>query len=177
MLKATIFFLGLTIAMPVMAANMSAADKLLAIEEIHQLKARYFRCVDTKDWACYQAVFAPDIAFKEESGNIRRGPEGKMQMIKESGLYDQMVSVHHGFNPEIEILTPTTAKGIWAMEYIVSYPAGRVPKSNTEVLKPGQSVHEYGYYYETYSKINGHWLIQSQEMKKIRSELSGIAFK
>src|SRR5262245_31039194 len=114
MLKATIFLFGITIAAPALAASMPAADKLLAIEEIHQLKARYFRCVDTKDWACYQAVFAPDIAFKEESGNIRRGPEGKMQMIKESGLYDQMVSVHHGYNPEIEILSPTTAKGIWA---------------------------------------------------------------
>jgi hypothetical protein len=38
-------------------------EKLLAIEEIKNLKARYFRCVDTKDWPGFQAVFAPNARF------------------------------------------------------------------------------------------------------------------
>src|SRR6266478_1084697 len=44
--------------------GMSAIDKVVAIEEIHQLKARYFRCVDTKDWDCWRAVFAPDFTIR-----------------------------------------------------------------------------------------------------------------
>src|SRR5262245_12526658 len=154
-------------------AGMSAADKLLAIEEIKQLKARYFRYVDTKDWEGYKSVFAPDITFTwGERNEVRHGPEGKLQLIRDTGLYDRMRSVHHGFMPEIEILSPTTAKGIWAMEDLVWYPAGLEPKSKTELLKPGESMHGYGHYYETYTKINGHWLIQSQDLKRLRVDKS-----
>ena len=39
---------------------MTDAERSLAIEEIKQVKARYFRCMDTKDWAGFEAGFAPD---------------------------------------------------------------------------------------------------------------------
>lgn len=39
---------------------MNTIDQLVAIEEIKALKARYFRCVDTKDWDGFGAVFATD---------------------------------------------------------------------------------------------------------------------
>lgn len=42
---------------------MTEVEKLLALEDIKTLKARYFRCVDTKDWNGFAAVFAPDAAF------------------------------------------------------------------------------------------------------------------
>lgn len=165
-------------SIPAMAADMSATEKLVAIEEIHQLKARYFRYVDTKDWQGYQSLFTPDISFKwGESDVVRHGPEGKMQLIRETGLFDRMKSVHHGFTPEIEILSPTTAKGVWAMEDLLYYPAGLEPRTKTELLKPGESMHGFGHYYETYTKINGHWLIHSQELKRIRVDKSETTFK
>ena len=174
--SALAFVLGMAAAsllysasIPARAADMSATDKLLAIEEIKQLKARYFRYVDTKDWEGYKSVFTPDISFKwEETGETRRGPEGKLQLVRDTGLYDRMKSVHHGFTPEIEILSPTTAKGIWAMEDILTYPAGLEPKSKTEYLKPGESMHGYGHYYETYRKVDDKWLIASQDLKRLR---------
>ena len=42
---------------------MDAAEELLAIEQIKQLKARYFRCMDTKDWDGLRAVFAPNAVL------------------------------------------------------------------------------------------------------------------
>ena len=39
---------------------MDTVERLEAIEEIKQLKARYFRCMDTKDWHGFTTVFAPD---------------------------------------------------------------------------------------------------------------------
>ena len=42
---------------------MDAAEQLLAIEDIKQLKARYFRCMDTKDWDGFAAVFAPNAVL------------------------------------------------------------------------------------------------------------------
>ena len=42
---------------------MTEIEKLLALEEIKLLKARYFRCVDTKDWEGFKAVFAHNAHF------------------------------------------------------------------------------------------------------------------
>src|ERR1700743_3740067 len=39
---------------------MTENEQILALEEIKKLKARYFRCLDTKDWAGYLDVFTPD---------------------------------------------------------------------------------------------------------------------
>jgi SnoaL-like domain len=44
-------------------SDMTVSEQLLAIEAIKQLKARYFRCLDTKDWAGFLAVFAPDAVI------------------------------------------------------------------------------------------------------------------
>ena len=155
------------------AADMSSADKLLAIEEIHQLKARYFRCVDTKDWPCFLDVFAPDVSFKMPGGE-RHGRDGMMQLMHDSGFYDRLRSTHHGFMPEIEILSPTTARGTWAMEDLIYYPAGLEPKSDAEALKPGQMLHGYGYYHETYVKLKGRWYIQTEELTRTRVDKSEV---
>ena len=45
-----------------------AVDVLWAIEEIKRLKARYFRCMDTKDWVGFEALFAVDAVFDMRSG-------------------------------------------------------------------------------------------------------------
>src|ERR1019366_1253533 len=38
-------------------------EALIAIEEIKQLKARYFRYVDTKEWELLRTVFTHDCTF------------------------------------------------------------------------------------------------------------------
>jgi len=61
---------------------MNDIEKLLAIEEIKNLKARYFRCVDTKDWHGFKAVFAPDgrLDFADDvAGCVLIGPELPMR--------------------------------------------------------------------------------------------------
>src|SRR6185312_2545365 len=49
---------------------MDLAERLAAIEEIKALKARYFRCMDEKDWPGLQAVFTPDVVcdFRDSTG-------------------------------------------------------------------------------------------------------------
>ena len=39
---------------------MTENERILALEEIKKLKARYFRTLDTKDWAGYLGVFTQD---------------------------------------------------------------------------------------------------------------------
>ena len=50
-----------------------------------------------------------------------------------------VVTVHHGHMPEIELTSPTTATGIWAMEDMLRWP-------------DGAELHGYGHYHETYEK-------------------------
>src|SRR5207237_171806 len=49
---------------------MTEIEILTATMAIHALKARYFRTMDSKDWAGLEAVFAPDLVadFRESSG-------------------------------------------------------------------------------------------------------------
>jgi hypothetical protein len=43
---------------------MTDVERLLAIEEIKQLKSKYFYCLDHKDWATWKAeVFASDASL------------------------------------------------------------------------------------------------------------------
>jgi hypothetical protein len=44
-----------------MPPDLSTAEQLAEIEAIKQLKARYFRLMDTKDWEGFAKVFASDV--------------------------------------------------------------------------------------------------------------------
>ncbi len=148
--------------------TMSALDKLVAIEEIHQLKARYFRCVDIKDWECWRTqLFAPDFVFDTHSKyGVVRGPEEMVELMRFNGLYDRIKTVHTGYMPEIEILSPTTARGIWAADFIHYYPLGQpYQTTGNEVAAPGRENHTYTFYAETYVKLNGKWFIRAMEIQ------------
>ncbi|MBI0293347.1 nuclear transport factor 2 family protein [Streptomyces sp. PRKS01-29] len=48
-------------------------------------------------------------------------------------------SVHHGHMPEIEITGPDTASGIWAMEDLLTFPAGKdAPGGTTDTANTGR---------------------------------------
>jgi hypothetical protein len=137
-------------------------EKLWAIEEIKNLKARYFRCVDTKDWPGFQAVFAPDgrLDFADDvAGRVLIGPEIADEV---SRLLAGCDSIHHGHCPEIEITSDTTATGIWAMEDLLRWGD---ESSN-------QTAHGYGHYFETYEKARGRWYITETKLRRLRVDVT-----
>ncbi len=95
---------------------MDLAERLLAIEEIKQLKARYFRAVDTKDAALLAEIFCHDAEFNMGGGaNLKPTPE-QVKIVTGAdaichalltGLDGSKVSVHQGFGHEVEIVSPT----------------------------------------------------------------------
>jgi hypothetical protein len=104
---------------------MELVEKLLAIEEIKQLKARYFRSVDTKDRAGLSRIFSEDAVFDMGGGSkVNPGPGETRVVTGGAAIVDilltsldkRMVSVHQGFCHEIEILSPDEARGIIGME-------------------------------------------------------------
>lgn len=140
---------------------MDDIETILATLAIERLKARYFRCMDTKDWAGFEAVFAPDAVMdmQEEAGDLIRGaPEIAAYVRAQVGHVE---TVHHGHMPEIEITSPTTATGIWAMEDLLRWPPGG----------PIDSLHGWGHYHETYERIDGDWRIASLCLTRLRRDL------
>src|SRR5687768_3910816 len=94
------------------------------IEAIKQLKARYFRTMDTKQWDEMRRVFTDDVTVdsSESGGSVVTGADEFMTFLRET-LAD-VVTVHHGHMPEIDVTSPTTATGIWALQDLLVWPNG-----------------------------------------------------
>jgi uncharacterized protein (TIGR02246 family) len=129
------------------------------LEAIRQLKARYFRCMDTKDWDGMRQVFAPDVHvdMEAEGGGVHDDVESFFTML--IAAIGEVTTVHHGHMPEIEITSPTTATGIWAMEDMLRWP-------------DGTEMHGYGHYHETYVKLDGDWRIKSLRLARLRVDFA-----
>jgi hypothetical protein len=129
------------------------------IEAIKQLKARYFRTMDTKDWDGMRRVFADDVTMDTTAsgGGVVIGADAFMRFLREA--IGDVVTVHHGHMPEIELTSATTATGVWAMEDMLRWPDGR-------------ELHGYGHYHESYEKIAGEWRIKSSKLTRLRMDFT-----
>lgn len=141
---------------------MDDAAVLCAIEDIKALKARYFRHVDFKQWDEYAGLFAPDLIVYAPDGSesSRGGPEFAANV---RAFLDPAVTIHHGYTPEIEILSPTEARGLWAMHDILTWEEGAPGKGFKRMLG-------WGHYHETYRKVDGGWRIASLKLTRLRVE-------
>lgn len=137
------------------------ASKLVEIEAIKQLKARYFYCMDNQDWEGLRSqVFMPDcqLLFSQMRPEPFIGCDDFLEIL--IPFLDGVTTIHHGHMPIIELTSPLTATGIWAMEDILFLPAGKVEGIQGRV-------HGYGHYHETYSKSAEGWRIQTTELKRL----------
>jgi hypothetical protein len=133
----------------------STADDIQAIE---QLKARYFRMMDTKDWAGMRNVFTGGVVVDTtgSGGSVIAGADEFVAYLRE--LLDDVVTVHHGHTPEIELTSATTATGVWAIEDMLRWP-------------DGSELHGYGHYHETYEKVGDGWRIASSTLTRLHTDV------
>lgn len=145
---------------------MDALATLIAKTEIAELKARYCRAVDTKDWKAYRGVFADkgtfDITTDMPEGGLFTDPD--LFVENASRGLTGVISVHHVHNPEIEMLSDTSAKAIWAMEDMLQWTA--------DSGAPGQKLHGMGHYTETYEKQAKGWVITSLILSRLRLDFT-----
>ena len=129
--------------------------RLVDIESIKQLKARYFRTLDTKAWDEFRLVFTPDITI-DVDGNHFEGRDGFVEQL--SAILTGVSTVHHGHMPEITITGPDEATGIWAMMDYLTFPG----------TGPAHGFRGYGHYHETYRRLDGEWLIARLRLDRLR---------
>lgn len=152
-----------------MTETMTDIERLVAIEEIKKLVARRIRLMDTKNWDEYPATHTPDAtldSFGNLPGNLQpssvqgRGVAAGRAAVTAAvrKVVDPLVTAHYAHMPEIEVTSPTTARGVWAMEDRLWWQNG----GKVEAL------HGYGHYHETYERIDGAWMIKSRKLTRLR---------
>src|SRR5450432_2804262 len=84
--------------------HMDKLERLVAIEDIKNLKARYLRCADSKQWDEFETLFTPDAEFiGHDVGDFRVKGTRQFREYSEKFLADCQ-SVHHVLAPEITFL-------------------------------------------------------------------------
>lgn len=157
--------------------GMTAVDRLLAIEDIRQIPYRYVRCINQRDWDCWTSLFAADSDYWNSKLGVVKGPSGMYQHLVATGMTSDRV--HSEFvilgGPEIELLSPTTARGIFQEEYTFSSVGSDPNAPPGEVVSGGQETRFFGIYYQTYGKIEGKWKIKSNIHIDLRSDKGPIS--
>src|SRR5688572_24601367 len=90
-------------------------NQLDEIEAIKQLKYRYFRLVDTANWADLAQCFVESATVCYVGGTYRVERSGRAAILEylASAIHAQCISVHQGGHPEIRLTSPSTATGTW----------------------------------------------------------------
>jgi hypothetical protein len=145
------------------AVELAPALQLLTIEAIKQLKARYFMCLDLKDWSGLREVFTDDATFDVRGArkvSQPGSPQADPLILGADAFVDYarerltpIVSAHYGHMPVIDIISEQEASGVWAMEDWLYGTTGML--------------HGQGHYHETYKKIDGRWLIHTLRITRL----------
>ncbi|NEW46290.1 nuclear transport factor 2 family protein [Nocardia cyriacigeorgica] len=152
----------------------TAAEQLLAIEDIKRTFAARLRCMDTKQWELYPLLHTDDVVSETWGGlpddkqpqtdGARNRIVGNHRLAEAiRTLLDgvtTVTTVHHGHTPEIELTSDTTATGIWAMEDKLWWRNG----------DREEHLHGYGHYHEEYRKVGGRWLISYRTLTRLRED-------
>lgn len=131
-------------------------QQLLDYKDIIELKARFGRLADAKDWEGFKNVFSADCTFDLGGGQIMHGGETYAYAVRD--MLEGAVSLHRFSMPEITFLSPTEAEGIWVLHDYNVWPSD--PQTSERCGYNG-----HGREYETYRKIDGAWKITSWRLR------------
>jgi hypothetical protein len=148
-------------------------ERLAAIEEIKQAKARYFRGVDTSDGALVRSILAEDCVLdymgcctdpktgQDFFPEMNRVMQGRASW-GDGGFADLgIVTSHQGHNCEISFTSDATADVVWSMTDLMFFPEGA----------RYSRLAGHGWYHETYAKeADGRWRIKATRIVRSRVE-------
>lgn len=134
-------------------------QQILDYKEILELKARFVRTVDAKDWRGYREVFHSEGRFDFGGDYAVEGGDAFVATV--AGQLEGATSVHRAFLPEIDFKSPTEANGTWAVNDYIEWK----PEPATGERRGFQG---FGYEYELYRKVDGAWKIAGWRVHYIR---------
>ena len=126
-------------------------------EAIKQVKYKYQRYVDTKNFEGLAEVLTEDAVAAYDSGKyLATGRKAIIEFLASALQRDDIATLHQVHCPELTLTSPTSATGIWYLhDYVIN------PGEDQGTL-PGRSILQgAGFYSDQYVKQDGQWMIQS----------------
>lgn len=126
-------------------------------EAIRNLKARYFRYLDTRRWQDLRELITDDFigdygtSDEEQFSSPEAFIEGLQRNLKDA------TTIHHGHMPEIAVQDVDKASAVWAMEDIVQ--------------TPEYELHGYGHYTDEYRRVDGKWRISLTRLTRLKLDI------
>jgi hypothetical protein len=128
-------------------------QQLSDLEDIRQLKARYFRCIDTGNEAELASVFAEEVTI-----DLR----DNMVAFIASSFNSDIIAQHHGHTPEIRFTGPDSAQGTWYLEDRFIDPVRGTDTAGSAL------------YHDTYVRTADGWKVQHSEYDRVYEIVSPI---
>jgi SnoaL-like domain len=142
------------------AARHAAIDRLVAIEDIQQLKARYMRCIDTRDLACLRdTVFTPETELYFKGGEYEISVKGwpEIEKFYQGAFTPEKFGMHNVHTPEISV-SGDTATGTWYLHDVFVN------------LEESTTLQGSALYHDEYVKRNGEWRIARSTYARLWEE-------
>ena len=135
-------------------------EDLVEIEKIKQLKYKYMRCVDRKLWSELRECFTQDATCAYSAGKYAyEGIDAICDWLEQSMSAESFHSSHRVHHPEITLVSPTEATGVWALE-------DTVIETRFEFSLRGAAFYE-----DRYVKQAGEWRIQHTGYERTFEEM------
>lgn len=127
------------------------------IELIKRVKYAYCRCIDTANLAELKTLFTEDASVLYVGGSYRFEANGRDEILKSIAyaFHADAIAFHHVNHPEIDVTSPTEAKGTWYLKDWFLDLKNKIITDGTALYK------------DTYVKQNGKWLIKRATYSRI----------
>ena len=136
-------------------------DDLVTLRKIEELKYRYFRALDHKDWDLFATVFTPDATAVYGTRLAFTGP-GDIVSYMQENLGPTMITLHQCHHPEIT-LDGDQATGTWSLQ-------DRVIMTEYRFLLDGMST-----YHDRYERgDDGEWRIAHTGYERIYESMTSF---
>lgn len=138
---------------------------LPAQEEIRELQADYFRCLQSQDWPALARLFTDDADCDMRDGP---GPAGAPEALLQGrdAIVDYIArelapleARLEGLSRGIEVLSPVSARACWMLEDRVTARGGRPV--------PFRQLSGWGRLHLTYARVEGCWRIRSLRLERL----------
>ena len=136
-------------------------QQMLDYKEIIELKARFARTADAKDWRGFRDVFHSEGSYDFGGGYVVEGGDAFVAEVEKQ--LENGRSLHRFILPEITFLSPTKATGEWVLNDYIEW----TPDPATGERRGFQG---YAREKETYLKIDGTWKIAEWSVRYERMD-------
>ena len=151
---------------------MDDIDRLTIIENLRRLMARYVYSADHQRWPELAALFTPDGTFTPHNvdGSVLRRMTGREEIAASiaASVGPGAVVIHHLFSDEIDVDSAASARGVFAMEDLISRPASTDESGRAQFT----SMHGYGHYRPRFTKADGRWHISELVQTRLRVDFA-----